>query len=246
MNLLKIITDPYDRKARLWPALLLVFPVVITIITLLSEKLGLLQQFLAIIIGCGGAFLCTQFARDSGKRKESKLFKKWGGMPSVAILRHSDNQLNPITKLNYHKRLACMVENTCAPTSEQEADNKTEADKIYEAWSNYLRAMTRDTQKYALLFHENISYGFRRNIRGLRSYGISVSVICIILCGLAFWHTYEATGEIETTRLVSVSISAIFLFLWSFVFTDSWVLIPAQAYAERLMESIETIANDTK
>jgi hypothetical protein len=36
----------------------------------------------------GFTFLLSQLVRDSGKARELWLFEKWGGKPSIAMLRH--------------------------------------------------------------------------------------------------------------------------------------------------------------
>jgi hypothetical protein len=164
MNFTKLVTDGYDRKARLYPALLLIAPIIATGVAMLSARLSPLQSLGATAVGCGGAFLLTQLARDAGRNGEKMLFKKWGGLPSVAILRHRDAWLDSITKARYHKKLAALVKEAEAPTVEEENADPAEADKVYSAWSNYLRVNTRDTKKLSLLFQENINYGYRRNV----------------------------------------------------------------------------------
>ena len=94
MNLEILIMDEYERKARLYPALLLIAPIIGTVFALLSIKMAI---SVTIFVSSGGAYLLTQLARDKGKEKEPKLFNEWGGMPSIAIFRHTDNQLDKIT-----------------------------------------------------------------------------------------------------------------------------------------------------
>src|SRR5438876_1154804 len=98
MNPLNLITDSYERPARLYPALLLIAPLVAAGVGILSANWTALQSVAATVVGCGGAFLLTQLARDSGKKGEKHLFEKWGGLPSVAIFRHRDTRLDSITK----------------------------------------------------------------------------------------------------------------------------------------------------
>src|SRR5437016_4780635 len=115
---------------------------------MLSAKLSTLQSLGAAAVGCGGSFLLTQLARDAGKSREKALFKKWGGLPSIAIFRHRDTRLDPITKERYQKRLTELVKEARAPTIQQEQVDPAGADAVYSAWSNYLRVNTRDTKKF--------------------------------------------------------------------------------------------------
>ena len=158
MNPLNLITDAYDRQARLYPSVLLIAPIVFSAVGMFSTWLTALQSFCASIVGLGGAFLLTQLARDAGKKGERTLFERWGGVPSVAIFRHRDIRLDSITKSRYHKKLTALVKEAKAPTTEQEQSDPVAADKVYSAWSNYLRINTRNTRKFGLLFQENLNY----------------------------------------------------------------------------------------
>jgi hypothetical protein len=244
MNLLNLITDPYDRQARLYPAILLVAPVVFSAVAILSARLTELETIGASIIGLGGAFLLTQLARDAGKNGEKTLFEKWGGIPSVAIFRHRDRRLDSLTKSRYHKTLAVLVVEAKAPTEEEERTDPAAADEVYSAWSNFLRVNTRDTKKFALLFKENVNYGYRRNVWGLRLLGITASALCLAVCGACIYYWHGSPQALDVTVIAAAVFSASLLLLWLFRFTADWVKVPADAYAERLVECIEALGGN--
>jgi len=244
MNALNFMLGGYDRKARLYPALLLIAPVIATTTALLSIKLSTLQSLVAVLVGCGGAFLLTQLARDAGKRKEKALFDSWGGLPSVAIFRHRDSRLDAITKARYHKKLNSLVSEAKAPTVEQEESDPIAADTVYSAWSNFLRVNTRDTKMFPLLFQENVSYGYRRNVKGLRPIGIVIALSSCIVCGFFLYFIYQSTGKINDALAISEAFDVFMLFLWLFRFTDAWVRVTADAYAARLAECTEAFADN--
>jgi len=77
MNPLDLITETYNRKARLYPALLLITPIIVTAVTLFSVKILEAKSIVASIGSIGGAFLLTQLARDAGKKREPLLFNIW-------------------------------------------------------------------------------------------------------------------------------------------------------------------------
>lgn len=242
MNPLTLITDTYERKARLYPALLLVIPAVVTVIGIVATKLPFLEAIGAAIAGCGGAFFLSQLARDAGKKGEEGLFAKWGGVPSVAIFRHSDPRLDSITKARYHRRLSALVSGAKAPSAEQERTDPTAADQIYTAWSAYLRVNTRDTKKYFLLFQENVNYGYRRNVWGLRPIGIIATTICFAIATIWSYHLYRVAGTVTNEAVAALAFTFLFLLFWIFRFSSDWVRVPADAYAERLAETVETIS----
>lgn len=244
MSILNLVSERYDREARLYPALLLVAPAVITGVSLFSTKLSGLQSLVAALFGFGGAFLLTQLARDAGKNREPDLYQLWGGMPSISIFRHAHKRLDSVTKARYHEKLATLVNGAKAPSPEEEKADPAAADEVYSAWSHYLRSNTRDTKKYSLLFQENVSYGYRRNVWGLRPIGIAVSLLCAVVAGGHLWFTHKGTGQIDQELVGAGVVSLIFLSLWLFRFTSEWVRVPANAYAERLAECLETIGDN--
>ena len=208
---------------------------------MLSSKLSTLQSLGAAAVGCGGSFLLTQLARDAGKNREKALHKRWGGLPSIAIFRHGDVRIDAITKARYHKKLAGWIKEAKAPTVEQEEADAAGADAIYSAWSNYLRVNTRDTKKFGLLFQENVNYGYRRNVWGLRPIGIVVCLASVVACGVRLYLIRQATGRLDEALIAAGVFATVLLLLWLFRFTSNWVRVPADAYAERLAECAETL-----
>lgn len=246
MNLKNLVTDSYERKARLYPALLLIAPVVAAGAAHFSTELAAFQSLIFGIIICGGTFLLAQLARDPGKRKEKDLFQKWGGIPSVTIFRHRDQRLDPITKGRYHKQLARLVKKTKAPTPEQEEADPINADTVYAAWSNYLRTNTRDSKTFGLLSQENINYGYRRNAWGLRPIGITLSVVLLLTTTLWNYLIHRSTSQLNEPLLAAGTFSLILLVFWLFRVSEDWVKVPADAYAERLAESVEVLSKRLK
>ena len=112
-----IFPDRYSRNARLYPALLVILPVAICTILSAKVEVSWINTLYASVAAIGGTYLLAQLARDPGKKREKRLFAKWGGMPSVPILRHEDPRINPITKMRYHQRLCDLVAGTTAPTA---------------------------------------------------------------------------------------------------------------------------------
>lgn len=244
INLETLLMDEYERKARLYPAILLIAPIIGAFLALLSIQIPTAQAIGAtILIYCGGACYLAQSGRDKGYEKQPELFKKWGGMPSMAIFRHTDNRLDKITKAKYHKQLTHLVEETTVPTIEQEEADPASADEVYTAWSNYLRTNTRG-EKFPLVRKELINYGYRRNVYGMRLIGILVSLISLVACAIGFYFVYRSTSQYDKALILAGAFSLVLSLLWIFQFTANWVRIPAVAYAERLAESVEILSKD--
>ena len=238
---LDLIKDSYDRKARLYPALLVIVPLALTIGLAASLKLPALESVGATLASCGGAFLLTQLARDAGKRQESFLIAGWGGLPSVAILRHSDGRIDAITKSRYHKKLATLVKGTKAPLAADERSEPDKADTVYSAWCAYLRSHTRDTKRFSLLFQENVNYGYRRNVLGLRPVGITASALSFLTCCSWEYFVARAGRGVQSESVLAGIVALLFLLFWILVVSPAWVQIAADAYAARLVETLEQL-----
>src|SRR5437763_3040398 len=75
--------DRYARKARLYPALLTLFPVFATILILFPmvyESIG--SAIVSLAIGCGVLMFLASNVRYLGRKKEQQLYKLWGGKPT--------------------------------------------------------------------------------------------------------------------------------------------------------------------
>jgi hypothetical protein len=241
-ELFKLLTNVYERKARLYPALLLFMPVAIVAGCGIATDLSTVKAIVGIIAGFGGLLLLAQIARDPGKRQEPHLFEKWGGMPSVSIFRHRDGCLDKITKARYHRTLATLVPEANAPTPEEEFSDPEASDQIYRAWSSHIRTNTRDIKKYNLLFEENINYGYRRNVFGLRPIGIPITALSSLGALLWLYFRFKVIGLVSPELVGAAIFTLLLLVLWMFYFTSDWVRLAAMAYAERLAECCEHLA----
>ncbi len=229
------ITDPYDRKARIYPALLCLLPVVVAVSISYPEIYKTLAGFATLIVAFGGLQLLANLARSRGKRLENDIYKKWGGIPSVCIFRHCDTTVPKPAKQRYHGILS-EQSGIDAPSENLEKKEPAVADETYRSWSDFLRARTRDTKKYSLLFKKNINFGFRRNLLGIKWYCVLSGMIGILIIFFP---------EIFTTGLNQIDISIITLILvyisiFLFVVSSDWVKIVADEYAKRLIESVDS------
>lgn len=90
----QILYDSYDRKARLAPALLAVVPLLAA--ALFSfENATLIGRLASLLVAVGGLWLLVDMSRGLGRAKQQQLFAKWGGTPSIQLLRHTDRTIAP-------------------------------------------------------------------------------------------------------------------------------------------------------
>jgi len=239
-----ILPDRYSRNARLYPALLVILPVAICAVFLAKVELSWINTLKAGLAAIGGTYLFAQLARDPGKKSEKGLFAKWGGMPSVTILRHQDTRIDPISKARYHERLCALVVGTTAPSAESERVDIAAADLCYAAWSTHLRNSTRDQKRFPLIFDELVSYGYRRNVLGLRSLGLFFSTLCGIAAAGFAWFQLHHQHEIGGGVWASLVLAIVFLLFWTLIVTPEWVQLVAESYAARLIEAVDDLHHD--
>src|SRR6266481_2413102 len=131
-DLVAKVTDPYERPARLYPALLALLPLLALVMLLYGPTATSLTGAVTVAVSCGGLYLTTNLCREFGKRLEEKLYRKWGGRPTTQLLRHRDMHIEAVTKRRYHAFLASKI-NHMFPDKDQEASDPTGADDVYQS-----------------------------------------------------------------------------------------------------------------
>ena len=236
-----LVTDQYERAARLYPALLALLPLLIALMVTSVFSKPLATQLLALSGACGAAYLLANMSRMLGKSHEAKLFEKWGGIPTTQLLRHRNDHIDTHTKQRYHGFLAGKLK-IKFPTSEDEYESPSAADEIYRAGVKWLLGMTRDKKRFELLFKENVTYGFHRNCYGLRWLGRVISIISFAWLVIAF-KAYDLqtfltlSAEQITFMVLALSVAMV----WFAYFREARVKQAAYAYADMLLRTCDEI-----
>jgi hypothetical protein len=232
--------DKYSLNARIYPVVFLLLPLVIVGISYSIE----FEKYIHILSSLGLTSVLLYFmsnvGRDAGYIKENTLWESWGGMPTAQLLSFQNDQIDKYTKRKYHSRLQ-----TLAPINGINIDFETadfnDVVEVYKSWTKYLISQTRDTKKFSLQFKENVSYGFRRNLWGLKPIGI---LFCLIIFFSNFIIQYYLNQDLcfwkyPLSFLVSEFLLVILLIIWISIIKSDWVKIPAFAFGLRLLEAIE-------
>lgn len=182
------------------------------------------------------AFVLAQVARDAGKAIEGPLWKAAGGLPSIRLLRHRDPALDPGIKHRIHRRLVDLKVVDRMPTADEEATDPDAADRIYATCSAWLRnkAMElRAKSPFDVVHAENIAYGFRRNMLGIRRYGLAVFGFSVSVAGPAVAFDRLPVLEVAALLLIGTYIA--------FGVNEAGVRRAGEEYAIRLFNAVETI-----
>lgn len=240
------LLDTYTIRAQVIPAILAAIPAIALIAAFVSWKdLGLTHALAGV--GLLAVFwIFADRARRLGKELEPALFKRMGGMPSIVMLRHSDGAFKA-AKDAYHSFLSRKV-GAPAPTAEQEAANPEAADQYYDRACAWLRDRTRDTRKFNVLFNENMTYGARRNLLGVKPFALTLNfVVAVISAGLLVLFRPLAdigTTSASLTAVLAVAVIHAACFL-RFVNEDA-VVQAARTYGRQLVLCCDSLNDDPK
>ena len=101
-------------------------------------------------------------------------------------------------KERYRTFLATKLDVTI-PSAEVEAADQAAADAFYEQGGVWLRQHTRDRNKFPLLFNENVTYGFRRNLLGVKWIALALNLLvvaaCFVLLARNGWYLDTEVGQ---------------------------------------------------
>lgn len=190
---------------------------------------------------CGMTVFLEQLGRDKGLEKEARLFKKWGGKPTTVMLRHRDSSLGPITLDRYHRKLSNLIQDISLPSPEEEKHDPEGADQIYDSCVDYLKTQTRDQERFRLVFTENVNYGFRRNLWGMKPIGLFLACFSIIIVLFQIHPNWANPGQVKPVVLVTLTLDVTFLLIWVLLITPAWVHTAAEAYARQLLSSCDRL-----
>lgn len=246
-------SDPYAFYARVQPALIVVLPLGLLILAWMPGNTFAIATFFGLLGTVGGS-LFAQMGRDQGRKKEPKLWRGWGGRPTTIMLRHRSSSQDRAPE-HLRQQLEELTGHPL-PTAQEEKAAPADADSRYEEAVGFLREATRDRTKFPLVFAENVNYGFRRNLWGLKPWGlgIAVPVACVSWTLTYFsWECpcmgsyLEAIVNPDSTAVIRTIVSianAILVAFWLFWVTKRRVRSMADAYALQLLQSTQTLKGE--
>jgi hypothetical protein len=232
--------DTYSLKARLFPAILTVAPVVILCLLCASWVDPGLPEAVGGVAVMVLFFAAANLARRFGRAKEREIFSNTGGRPRNPQLTHADGTFPASQKGRYRDYLAAQL-GLPAPTADDEANRPHDAHAFYDQAYGWLRENTRDTEAFKLLFNENISYGYYRNLLGLKPIGILLNLLSLGTAA-SIVHYQPDFASLSNGKLVAlIGLTAIHLGYFVFGVTRKAMLDASSIYARQLVLSTETL-----
>ena len=258
-----LLGDRYTREARLAPAFLSVFPILLLLMVSFSGLRDIVPALLSLLCVFGVVRWISHIARGIGDKKEIKLFRKWGGKPTTTMLRYaaqrpanlcspcSDQILHLLHEAPPAKNIEHLITERKGPDlpkpSVDEAANKIDdpkqradkLDSLYEPVVAWMRENSRDS---VLVVEEEISYGFQRNFFALKYFALACGVVSLLVevrtahLGWKWAWPYITPVPTPIVAVVLVALVAFVFGVLRFV-TNSSVKVQGFIYARALLDS---------
>lgn len=240
--------DHYNRKARLYPAIIALLPVIWTAAAFAPRIITDIPKsaFFLVFLWCL-LYWASTISRSRGKLVEQRLLKKWGAWPTTISLRHCDNRIDGITKARYHARLSEICNGMQFPTVDEETNAKDAADNTYRSATKQLIEVRRGPE-YQMLHDENAFYGFRRNLLGLKAiaviFGVIVAAVTVTIwidsipAIITFTQLTAAIRQSPSLPSLAV-VDVVFLLAFVAVVTEDFVQQAAYEYSDALLRTLD-------
>ena len=213
---MKYPIDAYTMRARLVPAVIGGAPAF---------------AFVAIFIAWGGIALTNLIAGTA-------LIVLFGVFAGLATKGGSPATYDAATKSGFHAFIARKL-GEAAPSSDEETADPEAADAFYERGTAWLRENTRNRKKFDILFNENVDYGFRRNLLGLKRPAFLINAVVILVCIGIFWYRWpvDLANSFDARLLVVILIALIHAAYLALFVTEQGVFEASRSYARQLLLS---------
>jgi hypothetical protein len=231
--------DTYSLKARVFPALIAGLPTLALLFIIVPwDHLGI-SQAIAASMGFVLIFAFADMARNRGKTIQAKLGS--GETPEQWYRGNAD--VPEGSKDRYRTYVSAKL-NQIAPTAEEEQLDPGRANDFYRSANAWLRDRTRDTKSFAMLFGENITYGFRRNLLGLKTTAIICNILILGFCAVIFYFRppyFEALPRLEEKLVIVIAAVVLHSAYMLLTVNKSSVWDASRTFGRQLILSCETL-----
>ena len=231
--------DAYSLKARVFPALIAALPTLALLVVLVPwDDLGL-PHLTAAATGLVLLFAFADLGRRTGRHVQAKL-----GTGATPEQWHRGNSDVPEGAKDRYRAFLAKQIGSPEPSVADERSDPQGADDFYLSANGWLRERTRDTRAFAILFGENVTYGFRRNLLGLRPIALVCNAVvgCVCAAILVFKPAYFTALPHMDEKMVAILAAVVLHSAYMlFAVTPGGVRDASRAYGRQLILSCETL-----
>lgn len=264
-----LLGDRYTREARLAPAFLSVFPIFLLLLLSFKGLQSVVPALLTLLCVFGVMRWISHIARRVGDAKEIRLFRKWGGKPTTTMLRYATRRTRAKDSNDHVQHLlgeAPRAHDISTPIAngggpdlpaehlDREAakiiDPNQRADKLDSLYEPVVAWMRENSRQNALVFEEEISYGFQRNFFALKWFAVICNLVALAAQGAvilpAVMHKgwKEAWPYTTSTSALILTANVVYLLCVVCFVTKNSVKIQGFIYARQLLDSLYGAAKD--
>lgn len=245
MNL-KNYFDDFTFNARVKPALTIVFPILLVCILKSVFKFEILETGVLLGVIVVAVTFGAYIIRELGKNYEEKMYKELGAKPTTIIFRLSDDRLNKMSKIRYHKWFNVRYKELKMPISIETEERDKKSDEKYASALDILRNIANsDRNKFPGVYQELKKYHYWRNLRGGKWYALLMYLITIFIQVLNI-HGFDFYDLLRLNSLDYIIIVG--MIVWSLIFcvivSKKTVQRNAFDYAKVLVEVIEILDSE--
>lgn len=231
--------DTYNLKARVFPALIAGLPTLALLFMLVPwDRIGLPH----ITAGTMGIVLLFAFA-DAARRTGYRVERKLGTRATPELWHRGNSDIPEGIKDRYRAFVASKIK-LAAPTSDEEQNDLVRANDFYLTAGTWLRDQTRDHRAFPILFGENITYGFRRNLLGLKPVALIINTLVLSLSiFIILYHPsyFSKLPDLEEKLLVVIVAVVLHSSFMLFAVSRDGVREASRIYGKQLILSCETL-----
>ncbi|MFF8855642.1 hypothetical protein [Streptomyces althioticus] len=230
--------DDYERRARLAPGLLALLSINVALAVLGLSKAPVVVSVVTALSLAGGPVALAEVVRHQGRKAQETLWASWGGSPTIQKLRLREEGQNTLQREIWRKAVSS-VTGVALPSLRSENGNPVRADEALEVAVGQLRNLTRDAEKFPLIRAENRSYGFQRNIYGIRwvaraiAFGVGLGVLAYMLWLARIDHQPALT----LVNILALAASGGCLMMWWLLPSPERLKSAAERYAYELLQA---------
>lgn len=245
MNVIDLWLDEYERQARLAPGVLALLPVAVVVVIYGVSFSPLVTSLGSLLFLAGGPLLLAETVRHQGRKIQEDIWQSWGGSSTTRKLRLCESSQNTVRREAWRTAISSVTKIELQSLRSEKA-NPERADETIELAVSKLRDRTRDSVKFPRVKKENRSYGFQRNIYGIRWFGRLVSVGALLLVLTYLLWVYQGVGWsiLGFSNFAAFASLVMFLFFWLLVPSLGRVKSAADAYADELLNAAILIADE--
>ena len=238
MELLKQF-DTYNLKARVFPALIAGLPTLALLFVIVPwDRLGI-SHVIASTMGVVLLFAFADLARHRGKIIEARL-----GSNATPEQWHRGNSDVPEGSKDRFRAFVAGQLNQAAPSAHDERTDPHRANDFYLTANAWLRDQTRDRPGYEILKGENVTYGYRRNLLGLKLIGLLINGTVLAFSILVLWFRppyFASLASLDEKLVIIVAAVVLHSAYLLFAVGKKAVRDASRVYGRQLILSCDTL-----